>query len=225
MTGEEITKVMEVRKRVIGSMAVDHIVMVNTVHREQDIGMSDCRVVSRTIAGPKQDMGVDGFTRHYKGGKSIVVGIFSINMDNMVEKDGNIGTSKSKAGDGKTLEGCNVDFDSNKKMGSMVRLGMVNMLDCKEQIVQCLEKNQVTELLEQGIRKHESTKELRIEVVRVQEVQDAAQLRESELQCVVIERIAVLNIQAVNDVTFSRKSSQVRGCNGPEFSVTNMEKE
>ncbi len=26
MTGEEITKVMEVRKRVIGSMAVDHIV-------------------------------------------------------------------------------------------------------------------------------------------------------------------------------------------------------
>jgi len=93
---------------------------------------------------------------------------------------------------------------------------------CKEQIVQCLEKNQVTELLEQDIRKHESTKVLRIEVVRVQEVQDATQFRESELQCVVIE---VLNIQAVNDVTFSRKSSQVRGCNGPEFSVTNMEKE
>ena len=32
MTGEEITKVMEVRNGFISSMAVDHIVMVDTVH-------------------------------------------------------------------------------------------------------------------------------------------------------------------------------------------------
>ena len=50
LTGEEITKVMEVRNRLISSMAVDHIVMVDTVHGEQDIGMSNGRVVSRTIA-------------------------------------------------------------------------------------------------------------------------------------------------------------------------------
>ena len=32
MTGEEITKVMEVRNGLIGRMAVNHIVMVDTVH-------------------------------------------------------------------------------------------------------------------------------------------------------------------------------------------------
>ena len=32
MTGEEITKVMEVRKRLIGSMVLDHIMMVDTMH-------------------------------------------------------------------------------------------------------------------------------------------------------------------------------------------------
>ena len=40
-------------------------------------------------------------------GKIIVVGIFSINM---AEKDGEIGSSKSEAGDGKPLETCDVDF-------------------------------------------------------------------------------------------------------------------
>ena len=81
MTGEEITKVMEVRNRLINSIAVDHIVMVDTVHGEQDIGMSDCRVISRTIAehvfkeeniatcSAKQDMGIEGFKRRNKGGK------------------------------------------------------------------------------------------------------------------------------------------------------------
>ena len=48
MTWEEITKVVEVRNRLIGSMAVDHILMVDTVHGEQNIGMSDCRWVSGT---------------------------------------------------------------------------------------------------------------------------------------------------------------------------------
>jgi len=67
--------------------------------------MSDGRVVSRTIAelvfkeedfatcSAQQDMGVEGFTRR--------------NMDNMVEKDSNIGSSKSKAGYGKTLQRTN----------------------------------------------------------------------------------------------------------------------
>ena len=59
----------------------------------------------------------------------------------MVEKDGNIGSSESKAGNGEPLERCNVDFGPNKEMGSMVRLSMVNMLDCKEQIVKCLKEN------------------------------------------------------------------------------------
>jgi len=106
--GEEITKVMEVRNRLIGSMAVDHIVMVDTVHGEQNIRMSDCRWVSGTIAelvfkeedfatcSAKQDMGIEGFTRRDKEGKSIVGGIFSVNMDNMVEKDGNIRGSKAR---------------------------------------------------------------------------------------------------------------------------------
>ena len=153
--------------------------------------MSEGRVVSRTIAklvfkeedlcSPKQNMSVEGFTRCCKGGKSIVVGIFSVNMDNMLEEDGNIGSSESKAGDGEPLERCNVDFSPNKEMGSMVRLGMVNMLNCEEQIVECLEENQVTELLGQGIRKHQPMKELRSEFVRVQEVQDATQFRESKL--------------------------------------------
>ena len=87
-------------------------------------------------------------------GESIVVGICSVNMDNMVEKDVNIGSSESKAGDGEPLERCNVDFGPNKKIGSMVRLGMVNMLNCEVQIVECLEEIQVTQLLGQGIRKH-----------------------------------------------------------------------
>ena len=116
-----------------------------------------------------------------KGGKSIVVGICSVNMDNMVEKDGSIGISKSKAGDGESFERCNADFGPNEEMGSVVRLGMVNMLNCEEQVVECLEENQVTELLVQGIRKRESTKKLRIEFARVQEVRDTTQFRESEL--------------------------------------------
>ena len=176
--------------------------------------MSDGRVVSRTMAklvfkeedfatcSAKQSMSVEGFTRRCKGGKSIVVGIVSVNMDNMLEEDGNIGSSKSKAGeDGEPLVRCNVDFGPNKEMGSMVRLGMVNMLNCKEQIVECLEENHVTELLGQGIRKHQPTKELRSEFVCVQEVQDATQFRKSKLESMGIE---VINIHAVNDSTFSK---------------------
>jgi len=52
-------------------------------------------------------MGIEGFSRYNKGEKIIVVGIFSINM---AEKDGEIGSSKSEAGDGKPLETCDVDF-------------------------------------------------------------------------------------------------------------------
>ena len=81
MTREEITKVMEVRNGLISSMAVDYIVMVDTMHGYQNIGMSDGRVVSRTIAklvfkdedfatcSAKQNMSVEGFTRCCKGGK------------------------------------------------------------------------------------------------------------------------------------------------------------
>ena len=99
----------------------------------------------------------------------------------MAEKDGNIGSSKSKAGDGKPLETCDVDFGPHKKMGCLFRLGMVNVLNCKEQIVKCLEQNQVTELLGQSIKKHEPTKEFRIEHVCVQEVQETTQFRKGKL--------------------------------------------
>ncbi len=44
-------------------------------------------------------------------------------------------------------------------MGCLVRLGMMNMSNCEEQIVKCLEKNQMTELL--GVR--QSFVQLRLE--------------------------------------------------------------
>ena len=103
--------------------------------------MSNSGVVSRTIAelvfkeedfakcATKQDLSIEGFTRSCKGGESIVVGGCSVNMDNMLEKDGNVGSSKCKARNGEPLERCNVDFGPNKEMGSAVRLGMVDMLD------------------------------------------------------------------------------------------------
>ena len=115
--------------------------------------MSDGGVVSRTIAelvfkeedfakcATKQDLSIKGFTRSCKGGESIVVGGCSVNMDDMVEEDGDIGSSKGKAGNGEPLERGNIDFGPNKEMGSMVRLGMLYMLDCEEQIVQCLDEN------------------------------------------------------------------------------------
>jgi hypothetical protein len=40
---------------------------------------------------------VERFTRRDKGGKGIIMGILSINMDNIVEEDGYGGSSKSKA--------------------------------------------------------------------------------------------------------------------------------
>ena len=80
----------------------------------------------------KQDVSFEGFTRSCKGGKGVVVGGCSVNMDNMVEEDGNVGGSKCKAGNGKPLEKCNVDFGPNKEMGSAVRLSMVDMLDSEE---------------------------------------------------------------------------------------------
>ena len=91
----------------------------------------------RDQAGLEYRGGHEGLQR----GESIVVGIFSINMENMVEKEGNIGSSKSKAGDGKPLERCNVDFGPNKEMGSAVRLGMVDMLDSEEKLVKGLNEN------------------------------------------------------------------------------------
>ena len=83
MTGEEITKVMEVRNVLISSMAVDHIVMVNT--------LCNGGVVSRTVAelvfkeedfatcATRQNLSIKGFARSCKGGESIVVGVFSVN--------------------------------------------------------------------------------------------------------------------------------------------------
>ena len=80
--GEEITKVMEVRNRLIGSMAVDHIMMVDTMHEGQNIGMGDCGLVSRTIAelvfkeedfatcSSQEDVIIERFTRRNKGGKA-----------------------------------------------------------------------------------------------------------------------------------------------------------
>ena len=115
--------------------------------------MSNGGVVSRTIAelvfkeedftkgATKQDLGIKGFTRCCKRGESVVVGGYSVNMDDMVEKDGDIGSSKCKARNGEPLERCNVDFDPNKEMGSVVRLGMVYMLDGEEQIVKGLDEN------------------------------------------------------------------------------------
>jgi len=81
------------------------------------------------------------FTRRDKGGKCIIMGILSINMDNIVKEDGYGWSSKSKAGNSEPLEGGNVDFGPNKEMGSMIRLGMMNMLNCKEQIIECLQEN------------------------------------------------------------------------------------
>lgn len=74
-------------------------------------------------------------------------------MDSMMQKNGDIGSSKYEAGDGKPLETCNVDFGPYKKMECFFRLGMVNMLYCEEQIVKCLEQNRMTELFGQGIGK------------------------------------------------------------------------
>ena len=94
--------------------------------------MSNGGVVSRTIAklvfkeedfatcAAKQNLSIKGFTRCCKGGKSNVVGVFSVNMDNMVEKDGTIGSSESKAGNGKPLKRCNVDFGPNKEMSGWI---------------------------------------------------------------------------------------------------------
>ena len=59
----------------------------------------------------------------------------------------------------------------------------------------------MTELLGQGIRKHQPTKELRSEFVCVQEVQDATQFRESKLESMGTD---VMDIHAVNDATFSK---------------------
>ena len=82
-----------------------------------------------------------GVHEELQRGESIVVGGCSVNMDDMVEEDGDIGSSKGKAGNGEPLERGNIDFGPNKEMGSMVRLVMVYMLDCEEQIVQCLDEN------------------------------------------------------------------------------------
>ena len=102
----------------------------------------------------KQDLSIEGFTRSCKGGKGVVVGGCSVNMNNMLEKDGNVGSSKGKARNSEPFERCNVDFGPNKEMGSTVRLGMVDVLDSEEQIVKGLKEHYVTELLRQGIRKH-----------------------------------------------------------------------
>ena len=69
------------------------------------------------------------------------MGILSINMDNVVEEDGYGRSSESKTWYGEPLECCNIDFGPNKEMGSMVRLGMVNMLNCEEQLMECLQEN------------------------------------------------------------------------------------
>ena len=107
MTGEEITKVMEVRNRLIGSMVLDHIMMVDTMHGGQNIGMGDCGLVSRTIAelvfkeedfatcSSQEDVIIEWFTRRNKGVKSIVLGISSVNIDDIVEE--RCRCSKSKA--------------------------------------------------------------------------------------------------------------------------------
>ena len=55
----------------------------------------------------KQDLGIEGFTRSCKGGKGVVVGGCSVNMNNMLEKDGNVGSSKGKARNSEPLERCN----------------------------------------------------------------------------------------------------------------------
>jgi hypothetical protein len=78
---------------------------------------------------------IERFTRRDKGGKGISMGILSINMDNIVEEDGYGWSSESKTSYSETLERCNVDFGPNKEMGSMVRLGMMNVLDGKEQVM------------------------------------------------------------------------------------------
>lgn len=55
------------------------------------------------------------------------------------------------------------------------------MLDGKEHIVKCLVKYQMSELIGQGIGKHKPTKELMIELVRIQEVQDTTEFRQGKL--------------------------------------------
>jgi hypothetical protein len=52
----------------------------------------------------EKDLIIERFTRRDKGGKSSVVGIFSINMDNIVEEDGYGWSSESKAGYSEPLE-------------------------------------------------------------------------------------------------------------------------
>ena len=89
-------------------MTVDHIVMVNTGHGLQNIRMSDCRWMSWTMAelvfeeedfatcSAEENLLIERLTRRDKGGKCIVMGIFSINMDNIVEEDGYGRSSESK---------------------------------------------------------------------------------------------------------------------------------
>ena len=97
-------------------MAVDDIVMVNTGHGQQDIRMSNCWLIIWTMAelvfekegfatcSAEEDLLIERLTRSDKGGKCIVMGILSINMDNIVEEDGYGWSCKSKAGDSEPLE-------------------------------------------------------------------------------------------------------------------------
>ena len=110
--------------------------------------MSDGGVVSRTIAelvfkeenfakcATKQDLSIGVHEELQRGEKCCCW-----RLDDMVEKDGNVGSRKGKARNGEPLERCNVDFSPNKEMGSVVRLGMVDMLDGEEQIVKGLNEN------------------------------------------------------------------------------------
>ena len=97
-------------------MAVDHIVMVNTGHGQQDIRMSNCWLMSWTITelvfekedfatcSAQEDLLIERLTRRDKGGKCIVIGIFSVNMDNIIKEDGYGRSSESKTGYSEPLE-------------------------------------------------------------------------------------------------------------------------
>jgi hypothetical protein len=52
----------------------------------------------------EEDLLIERLTRRDKGGKCIVMGILSINMDNIVEEDGYGRSSESKAGYSEPLE-------------------------------------------------------------------------------------------------------------------------
>ena len=68
--------------------------------------MGDCGLVSRTIAelvfkeedfatcSSQEDVIIEGFTRRNKGGKSIVLGISSVNIDDIVEERCNVESGK-----------------------------------------------------------------------------------------------------------------------------------